>query len=47
MTHTINTVIWGGTGIVVSGIPLPGADGFQQFELASIKPGERGSQDSH
>ena len=41
ITHTINSVIWGGTGIVVGGIPIPDSAGFQQARLASIKPGER------
>jgi gamma-glutamyltranspeptidase/glutathione hydrolase len=41
MTHTINTTIWGDTGIVVGGIPIPDSAGFQQFRLAQIKPGDR------
>ncbi len=41
MTHTINAVIWGDTGIVVGGIPLPDSAGFQQERLAQIKPGDR------
>ena len=41
MTHTINSVIWGDTGIVVGGIPIPDSAGFQQARLATIKPGER------
>jgi len=41
ITHSINTVIWGDTGIVVDGIPLPDSAGFQQTTLASIKPGDR------
>jgi gamma-glutamyltranspeptidase/glutathione hydrolase len=41
ITHTINSVIWGGTGIVVGGIPIPDSAGFQQIRLAGIKPGER------
>jgi gamma-glutamyltranspeptidase/glutathione hydrolase len=41
MTHTINCVIWGDTGIVVGGVPLPDAAGFQQAALAAIEPGER------
>jgi gamma-glutamyltranspeptidase / glutathione hydrolase len=41
MTHTINSVIWGDTGIVVGGIPIPGSAGFQQSRLSAIKPGDR------
>jgi gamma-glutamyltranspeptidase/glutathione hydrolase len=41
MTHTINAVIWGDTGIVVGGIPLPDSAGFQQARLATLKPGDR------
>jgi gamma-glutamyltranspeptidase/glutathione hydrolase len=41
LTHSINAMPWGATGIVVGGVPLSGAAGFQQFRLASIKPGSR------
>jgi gamma-glutamyltranspeptidase/glutathione hydrolase len=41
MTHTINSVVWGDTGIVVGGIPVPDSAGFQQARLAQVKPGER------
>ncbi|MCW3051843.1 MAG: hypothetical protein JWN14_1013 [Chthonomonadales bacterium] len=41
VTHTINAVIWGDTGIVVGGIPIPDSAGFQQVNLATIKPGDR------
>jgi gamma-glutamyltranspeptidase / glutathione hydrolase len=41
VTHTINAVIWGDTGIVVGGIPIPDSAGFQQNTLARMKPGER------
>ena len=41
VTHTINAVIWGDTGIVVDGIPIPDSAGFQQLTLAAIKPGDR------
>jgi gamma-glutamyltranspeptidase / glutathione hydrolase len=41
ITHTINSVIWGDTGIVVDGIPIPDSAGFQQRKLAEIKPGDR------
>jgi len=41
VTHSINTVIWGDTGIVVDGVPIPDSAGFQQTALAGIKPGDR------
>lgn len=41
MTHTINAVVWGDTGIVVGGIPLPDSAGFQQDLLARLRPGSR------
>lgn len=41
VTHTINTVVWGDTGMVVGGIPLPDSAGFQQARLAALKPGSR------
>ncbi len=40
MSHTINTLLWGTTGMVVGGIPIPDAAGFQQAALAAIKPGD-------
>lgn len=41
LVHTINTTPWGTTGIVVGGIPLSDAAGFQQNRLAQVKPGSR------
>jgi gamma-glutamyltranspeptidase / glutathione hydrolase len=41
LVHSINTTPWGSTGIVVGGIPLSDAAGFQQARLAAIKPGDR------
>ncbi|MDT9601017.1 gamma-glutamyltransferase [Sphingosinicella rhizophila] len=41
ITHTINSVVWGSTGIVVGGIPIPDSGGFQQQALAKLKPGGR------
>lgn len=41
LTHTINAVLWGGTGIVVGGIPIPDSAGFQQPRLATVIPGNR------
>ena len=37
--HSISTSIWGTTGLVVDGIPLPDAAAFQQSELAALSPG--------
>lgn len=45
LSHSINTVVWGSTGIVVDGIPIPDAAGFQQARLAAIKPGDPVPQD--
>ncbi len=41
LVHSINSAIFGDTGIVVQGIPLSGAGGIYQYRLAAIKPGER------
>jgi gamma-glutamyltranspeptidase/glutathione hydrolase len=41
LVHSINTVPWGSTGIVVGGIPVSDAAGFQQSRLAIVKPGDR------
>lgn len=45
MTHTINAVVWGGTGLVVGGVPLPDSAGFQQDYLATLTPGARVAND--
>ena len=45
LVHSINTVPWGTTGIVVGGIPISDAAGFQQRSLAAIKPGDLLPQD--
>ena len=39
--HTINTALWGSTGIFVDGISIPDSATFQQFQIAKIKPGDR------
>jgi len=39
VVHTINTLPWGTTGIVVGGIPISDAAGFQQTRLATLPPG--------
>jgi gamma-glutamyltranspeptidase/glutathione hydrolase len=45
LVHSINTGPWGTTGIVVGGIPISDAAGFQQMRLAAIKPGDLLPQD--
>ncbi|MDT8913148.1 gamma-glutamyltransferase [Amycolatopsis sp. PS_44_ISF1] len=40
LCHSINTAMWGTTGIVVDGIPIPDAAAFQQPALAGTPPGE-------
>ncbi|HLJ46617.1 MAG TPA: gamma-glutamyltransferase [Bryobacteraceae bacterium] len=45
LVHSINTVPWGTTGIVVGGIPISDAAGFQQMRMAAIKPGDLLPQD--
>ena len=40
LVHTINTVLWGTTGVVVDGIPISDAAGFQQERLSGVKPGD-------
>jgi gamma-glutamyltranspeptidase/glutathione hydrolase len=40
VAHSINTVLWGTTGIVVGGIPIPDVAGYKQAQLAAIKPGD-------
>jgi gamma-glutamyltranspeptidase / glutathione hydrolase len=37
--HSINTAIWGTTGIVVDGIPIPDPASFQQPALIRLDPG--------
>jgi gamma-glutamyltranspeptidase / glutathione hydrolase len=37
--HSINTAIWGTTGIVVDGIPIPDPASFQQPALVRLDPG--------
>ena len=40
LTHSINTVLWGTTGIVVRGVPVSDAACFQQQVLAGLTPGD-------
>ena len=41
LVHSINTMPWGTTGIVVGGIPISDAAGFQQNRMIHVKPGGR------
>jgi gamma-glutamyltranspeptidase/glutathione hydrolase len=40
LVHTINTIIWGDTGIVVGGIPIADAAAINKDQLTRLKPGE-------
>lgn len=42
LTHSINTTLWGTTGIVVRGVPLSDAACYQQSALAKLTPGDQG-----
>src|SRR5262245_4758660 len=39
--HSINTSLWGSTGIFVDGISIPDSAWFQQHQIARIKRGDR------
>jgi gamma-glutamyltranspeptidase/glutathione hydrolase len=41
ITHSINCVNWGKTGIVVDGIAIGDPASFQQKAVAAVKPGDR------
>jgi gamma-glutamyltranspeptidase/glutathione hydrolase len=41
LVHSINTVLWGTTGIVVGGVPLSDAAAYYQTLLAALTPGDR------
>lgn len=38
--HSINTAMWGTTGIVVDGVPVPDPAAFQQAALTPLAPGD-------
>ena len=40
LCHSVNTAMWGTTGIVVDGIPIPDPAAFQQRALAHLAPGD-------
>jgi gamma-glutamyltranspeptidase/glutathione hydrolase len=41
LVHSSNTPLWGDTGMVVGGVPVPVAAGIYQSRLAAITPGDR------
>jgi gamma-glutamyltranspeptidase/glutathione hydrolase len=41
LVHSSNTPLWGDTGMVVDGVPVPVAAGIYQYRLAAITPGDR------
>jgi gamma-glutamyltranspeptidase/glutathione hydrolase len=41
VNHTINTVLWGNTGIFVDGISIPDSAAFQPGEVEKAGPGHR------
>jgi gamma-glutamyltranspeptidase / glutathione hydrolase len=45
LVHSCNCELWGDTGIVVDGIPIPNAGGIYQYKLATVQPGGRLSSD--
>ena len=41
MNHTINTMLWGKTGLFVDGVSIPDSAAFQRSEIAKAGPGNR------
>lgn len=41
LVHSINAVVWGDTGIVVDGVPIPDAASINRQRLLKARPGER------
>jgi gamma-glutamyltranspeptidase/glutathione hydrolase len=41
LVHSINAVVWGDTGIVVGGVPIPDAASINKARLMAAKPGAR------
>ena len=41
IVHSLNSVVWGTTGIVVGGIPVSDPAGLLQRRLVDVKPGDR------
>jgi gamma-glutamyltranspeptidase/glutathione hydrolase len=41
LNHTINTMLWGNTGLFVDGVSIPDSGRFQGAEIARAGPGKR------
>lgn len=41
ITHSINTNIWGETGIFIEGVSIPDSASFQQYDILRAGPGNR------
>ncbi len=41
LLHTINTALWGTTGIFVDGVPMADSAKYQQVKIARVGPGKR------
>jgi gamma-glutamyltranspeptidase/glutathione hydrolase len=41
LLHTINTTLWGTTGLFVDGVSIPNSGSFQQRLIESVGPGQR------
>jgi gamma-glutamyltranspeptidase/glutathione hydrolase len=41
VTHSINTVLWGNTGLFVDGVSIPDSAAFQQKAIKEVGPGRR------
>lgn len=41
LVHSSNTVMWGDSGMIVDGVPIPVPAGLYQQRLSTIAPGER------
>ena len=41
LTHSINTEIWGETGIFIDGVSIPDSASFQQYSILKAGPGNR------
>src|SRR5436190_4296100 len=41
MNHTINTMLWGNTGLFVDGVSIPDSGAFQPRDVAAAGPGKR------
>jgi len=41
MTHSINTEIWGESGLFIDGVSIPDSGSFQQYDILQSGPGKR------